>query len=93
MLHANDPGDAARATVKKSLDAMRDGGPGLGLLVSVSERGYDSADAVVVPVIPIAREMGSRIAASASEIASRYGIDVDELDADARDWLFGSGGL
>lgn len=87
--HAADPGEAALMAVKKALDAMRDDGPGLGLLVTVSERGYDAGDAVLVPVIPLARRLGSRIALTPDEIADRYGLDLSDMDDAGRNWLLG----
>ena len=88
VLDARDPEAAARL-VKKALDAMRDDGPGLALLMEVSERGFDDADAIVAPVIPLAKELDSVLGASASEIAGRYGIDVSGLDSGTRRWLLG----
>ena len=89
VLDARDPETAARLVVKKALDAMRDDGPGLSLLLAVSERGFDDNNAILAPVIPLAKELGSVMAASGSELAGRYGIDASGLDAATRKWLLG----
>jgi len=89
VLDARDPEAAARTVVKKALDAMRDDGPALSLLLAVSERGFDDDDAILAPVIPLAKELGSAIGASGSELARRYGIDASGLDSATRRWLLG----
>lgn len=87
-MNAEGPTEAAESSMRKMLDALRDDGPGLGILMFVGRTGYDDESPLLVPTIPLAKSIGSVLCHTPEEVAGMFDIDLEILPPEARRWLF-----
>lgn len=90
VLNAEGPAEAAESAMRKMLDALRDDGPGVSVVMFVGRTGYDDENPSVMATIPLARSVGSVLCRTSEEVAERFGIDLESMPAEGREWLFGA---
>jgi len=89
VLNAEGPAEAAEAALRKMLASLQDDGPGVSVVMFVGRTGYDDENPSVAATIPLARSIGSVLCSTPKDVAERFGIDLESMPPEGREWLFG----